>query len=290
MQGNVDWRAINRAVWDERVAIHTGPQGYDLSALRAGRGRFSTIEESELPPLDGKRILHLQCHFGADSLRLAQRGAEVVGVDFSEPAIVAARALATELNLDHRVRFVRADVYETLDAVPEPNAFDLVFVTWGALCWLPDLLGWARIVAAALRPDGALYLADAHPAARVFDDETGAPGGMPGLFAPYFTREAIISDETFDYADRQARLKHTTIVNWMHPLSAIVSSLLEAGLTLDYLHEHPAIPWRMFAMLQQDASGLYRWPDQAWLPLSFSLSASRAETRPSITAEPTRAE
>jgi SAM-dependent methyltransferase len=180
------WHRANRANWDERVSIHIGPRGYDLTDLRAGRGRLNAIEETELPPVAGKRIVHLQCHFGADSLTLAQRGAEVIGLDFSAPAIEVARQLAGELGLADRARFVHADLYDALQAVPTPHGFDLVFVTWGAICWLPDIARWAAIVAALLRPGGSLYLAEGHPTAYVFDDETvlltACPAGSPRIF------------------------------------------------------------------------------------------------------------
>src|SRR5438067_8018314 len=153
-----DWYVANRANWDERVGVHTGPGGYDLSKLRAGRGKLNAIEEAELPPVKGKRLAHLQCHFGADSLTLAQRGAEVVGLDFSAPAIEVARDLAGQLGLANCTRFVRADLYDALAAIRPPHGFDIVFVTWGAICWLPDISRWARIVAALLRPGGSLYL------------------------------------------------------------------------------------------------------------------------------------
>src|SRR5208282_4791 len=119
-----DWRNANRANWDERVAVHLGPGGYDLTDLRAGRGRLHRIEEAELPPLAGKRVLHLQCHFGADSLRLAQRGATVVGLDFATAAIDAARALADELGLADRARFIEADVHDAPHAIPPPHGLD----------------------------------------------------------------------------------------------------------------------------------------------------------------------
>jgi SAM-dependent methyltransferase len=139
-----DWRALNRANWDERVPLHLGAKSYDLGPLRAGRGRLHTIEEAELGPVGGLRVLHLQCHFGKDSLTLAQRGATVVGLDFSEPAIAAAQALARELGLDGRASFVAADVYNAPAAIPNAHAFDLAYVTWGALWWLPDMR-WSPI-------------------------------------------------------------------------------------------------------------------------------------------------
>ena len=162
---SADWRAANRANWDERVRVHLGPGGYDLAPLRAGRDRLNAIEEAELGSVDGLRVLHLQCHFGRDTLILAQRGADVVGLDFSAPAITAARKLSSELGLESRARFIEADLYDAENAIPEPHAFDLVFVTWGAITWLPDIRRWAEIVAHFLKPGGALYLADGHPAA-----------------------------------------------------------------------------------------------------------------------------
>lgn len=246
-----------------------------LSELRAGRGKLNAIEEAELPPVEGKRLAHLQCHFGADSLTLAQRGAEVVGLDFSAAAIEVARKLAGELGLADRARFVHADLYDSLTAIPPPHRFDMVFVTWGAICWLPDISRWAQIVAALLRPGGSLYLAEGHPTANVFDDATSSPDGTPGLFAPYFSDEPVIGTEGDDYVDHSARLANATIYNWIHPLGDVVSSLIASGMTLDWLHEHDAVPWRMFRVLVKDPSGLYHWPDRPWLPLAFSLGATR---------------
>ena len=218
------WRAANRAHWDEKVAVHLGPRGYDLTSLRAGRGRFNAIEEAELWPVDGKHILHLQCHFGADSLKLAQRGATVVGLDFSASAIDAARHLASELGLDHRVRFVHADLYDAPAAISEAAAFDMVFVTWGAICWLPDIYRWAEIVSQFLKPGGSLYLADAHPAALVFDDAASLPDGRPGFFAPYFSREPVVMEEAHDYIDETTTVHNATTHTWIHPLGDIISA------------------------------------------------------------------
>jgi SAM-dependent methyltransferase len=270
-----EWHRANRVHWDERVAIHLGPRGYDLAALRAGAGRLNAIEEAELPILAGKRVLHLQCHFGADSLTLAQRGADIVGVDFSAPAIAAARRLARETGLGERARFVEADLYDAPRAVPQPHGFDLVFVTWGAICWLPDIGAWARVVATMLRPGGSLYLADGHPAAYTLDDATRSADGMPGFFAPYFSREPIAYTEERDYVDPEAKFVNPTSYTWMHPLADTITGLIAAGMTLDWLHEHAAIPWRMFEILARDEAGLYRWPDKPWLPLAFSLMATR---------------
>jgi SAM-dependent methyltransferase len=270
-----EWRSVNRANWDERVAIHLGADFYDLGPLRAGQGRLNPIEEAELGPVEGRRVLHLQCHFGRDSLILAQRGAEVVGLDFSGPAIAAARELATELGLGERARFVEADLYDAQAAIAEPGAFDLVFVTWGAINWLPDIRRWAEIVAWFLRPGGALYLAEGHPAALVLDDAAPRHGDMPGWFVPYFHPEPLVLDDPRDYADATARLRNARTYEWLHPLGGVVTALLAAGLTLRWLHEHEAVPWRMFEVLVEDLSGMCRWPERPWLPLAYSLRAER---------------
>jgi SAM-dependent methyltransferase len=271
-----EWHRANRIHWDERVAIHLGPRGYDLDRLRAGQSRLNAIEAAELPPLSGKRVLHLQCHFGADTLKLVQRGAaEVVGVDFSTPAIATARALADEMGLAERARFYEGDVYDALRVVPAPHEFDLVFVTWGALCWLPDVSKWARIVAAMLRPGGSLYLAEGHPAAYVLDDATPSADGMPGFYAPYFSRDPIVYTEDRDYIVADAHFANATTYTWIHPLGDTVTGLLDAGMSLDWLHEHAAVPWQMFKILVEGADRLYRWPDKPWLPLAFSLMATR---------------
>ena len=270
-----DWRELNRANWDERVVVHLGSAGYDLGPLRAGRGRLNAIDEAELGPVAGLRVLHLQCHFGKDSLVLAGRGAEVTGLDFSGPAVETARLLAAELGL--AARFVQADLYDAPAAVPEPASFDLVYTTWGTITWLPDLAGWARVVAHFLRPRGALYFADAHPAVLVFDDMAGVDaGGRPGWFMPYFGGEPLVIDDPSDYADPQAQLVNQRQVNWLHPLGAILDALRAAGLRLEWLHEHPRVPWRMFRCLVPDAEGCWAWPDHPWLPLSVSLCAVRS--------------
>jgi len=194
---------------------HVAAPTYDAAPLRTATARLNPIEESELGPVQGLRLLHLQCHFGHDSLTLAQRGADVVGLDFSAPAIAAARALTAELGLGDRCRFVQADVYDAPRAIPEPAAFDRVFVTWGAICWLPDIAGWARIVADFLRPGGWLYLAEGHPAALVFDDAARQPDGRPGFFVPYFHHEPLVLDDARDYADSNARLINSTTCQWI---------------------------------------------------------------------------
>lgn len=271
-----DWRALNLANWEERVGIHLGPGGYDLSSHRAGAGRLDAIAAAEVGPVVGLRVLHLQCHIGHDSIALAQRGAaEVVGVDFSQAAVAAAGGLANECGA-RSVRFVKSDLYASPEALlGEAGSFDLVFTSWGTICWLPDLAGWAQVIRHFLKPGGALYFADGHPAAMVFDDLGGSADaeGRPAWLLPYFEREPQRFDEPSDYADPGARLVNSRTVQWMHPLANIVGALLGAGLRIKWLHEHPRVTWRMFAGLARDGDGLWGWPKRQWLPLALSMRA-----------------
>ncbi len=267
-----DWRALNRASWDERVAAHLAPGGYDLSSIRSGQRRFDAVVEGELPPVQGRRVLHLQCHFGLDTLTLAQRGADVTGVDFSVAAIEQARRLTEELALE--ARFVCSDIDGAGAALAEPSSYDLVFTTWGTICWFPDIVGWAKLVHGVLKPGGALYFADAHPVALVFDDGSPGVAGNPGWFAPYFGREPNAYEDDRDYANPNVTLQNKRQVNWIHPVSDILGALQSAGMRIEWMHEHARLPWRMFQQLVE-RDGLWTWPDRLWLPLSLSVLATR---------------
>ncbi len=270
----LDWQTLNRATWDERVAINMAPGGgYDVAALWDGHRRFDPIVEAELPRLQGRRVLHLQCHFGLDTLTMAQRGADVTGVDFSTAAIREARRLTDEAGL--KARFVRTALYDAPGALGEPASFDLVFTTWGTVCWLPDVAAWAQVVRTFLKPGGALYFADIHPVAQVLDDAAPGAGGRPGWGAPYFGGEPIVEDTSPGYILSKTPLQNTRQVTWIHPVATIIDALQKVGLRLEWLHEHPRLPWCMVRSLVRDAEGMWAWPDRPWLPLALSLRAVR---------------
>ena len=272
-----EWLDANRAQWDERVPVHLASDFYDQSKLRAGHGQLYPLEEAELAALypdglEGLRVLHLQCHFGADSLVLAQRGATVVGIDFSKPAVLAARALATEVGLQDRARFIHANVYDARHTLPEPESFDLVYTTWGTIGWLPDVAEWARIIAWYLKPGGRLYFADGHPTAFVFDGLDDA--GMPAYAYPYNSEGAAdVVEDTTDYADDEVVLENTKTFEWTHPIGETLTALLNAQLSIEFFHEHYEVPWRIFPSVVPKGDGMFGWPDKKWLPLSYSLSA-----------------
>lgn len=274
-QDPADWHAANRAAWDESVPIHVRSAFYDVAALRAGTAGLYPIEREELGSVAGLDVLHLQCHFGYDSLVLARDGARVTGLDFSPAAIAAARDLAHDLGLADRARFVEADLYDAPRAIDAPAGFDLVFASWGALMWLPDIDRWAAIVAHFLRPGGRLYLADGHPCALALRCDPAAPDVALRPATPYFSSGPHASDDPADYADETATLSNARMYTFQHTLAAIVTALAVAGLRVEFLHEHDALPWRLYDVLRADPDRMFRWPDQAWLPLAFSVSARR---------------
>jgi SAM-dependent methyltransferase len=177
----VDWRGLNRANWDDRVPVHLASEFYDLDGFRAGASSLRPFEAAEAGDMTGKRLVHLQCHVGLDTLSWARNGALVTGLDFSEPAIEAARSLAAGLAID--ASFVRADVYDAVSALGGQR-FNVVYTGTGALVWLPDIARWAQVVAALLEPGGFLYLVEGHPFAQVLDDAQGASSVTTSTTSP----------------------------------------------------------------------------------------------------------
>src|SRR5215212_7059039 len=163
-----EWREANRANWDERVPIHVSGEFYDVPSFKEGQERLQPFEIDEVGDVTGKELMHLQCHFGIDTLSWARRGARVTGLDFSAPAVEAARGLASEMGLE--ATFVRSDVYEAVGAT-DGRIFDIVYTGRGAIIWLPDIRRWAEVVADLLKPGGFLYLTEFHPFTNVFGYE-----------------------------------------------------------------------------------------------------------------------
>ncbi|GFE23156.1 methyltransferase domain-containing protein [Streptomyces nigrescens] len=270
--GPEDWREANRARWDERVPIHTASDYYDQDRFRRTRDVLRDFEIAEVGDVTGRSLLHLQCHFGQDTLSWAHRGAaRVVGLDFSEPAIETARGLATELGYGpDRAAFVAADVYDAAEAVPDA-AYDIVYTGIGALNWLPDVARWADTAASLVAPGGFLYLAEFHPLCDVLDDETGSR-----IVHDYFSRDAWVDELPGTYADFGAPTVNNRSVEWQHPLGDVVSALAATGLRIDFLHEHDKTMFQRFTALRRDDDGYHCFPgDRPRIPLMYSLRASR---------------
>ena len=265
--------AENRRLWDEWTAIHETSTFYDLDGFRRGGIRIKPYELEEIGPVDGLSVLHLQCHFGIDTLSWARLGARVTGADFSPAAIDLARRLADEIGFPE-ARFVRSE----LDRLPDVlgDQFDLVYTSNGVLGWLPDIRAWARVAAHFVQPGGRFYVTEIHPVANVFEDEGVRPGEL-ALRYPYWEHvEPLSFPVEGSYADPTAHVEATREHGWDHGLGEIVTALIEAGLRIETLREYPFVNWPL-AFLDEAADGTWRLPGDldGRLPLFFSILASK---------------
>ncbi len=271
MNEKPSWRDQNRAMWDRKAPLHLASPLYDVAGFKAGRRTLKPHEIADLGDVTGKELIHLQCHFGMDTLSWARLGARVTGLDFSEPAIRAAAELALEIGVD--ACFVLSDVYAAPDAVKD-RTFDIVYTGVGALCWLPDMRGWARVVHDLLRPGGQLYLFEFHPVKWMI--EGGAPAEVV-IRDNYFTAaEGYTEAGGVDYADTSIPSASTPTVQWNHPLGEVVTALCEAGLRIDSLRELDRDVLRQWDVMVRAEDGLYRMPaGHPSVPLMYVLRAHR---------------
>ncbi|MDP8901455.1 MAG: class I SAM-dependent methyltransferase [Actinomycetota bacterium] len=267
------WQETNRASWDERVPIHVCGEFYDVAGFKAGKEHLRPFELEEMGDVSGKELLHLQCHFGKDTLGWARRGARVTGLDFSAPAIEAARGLAAEIGVE--AEFVRSDVYEAREALGG-RTFDVVYTGLGALNWLPDIERWAGVAAGLVRPGGSLYLAEFHPFADIFGDDD-----LTVEHDYFHTEEPQIWDEPGTYADLEAETEHNVTYEWNHTLSDVVTALIDAGLVLQFLHEHDHTLFPRWPILEKTDLDTYRLPEGIpRVPLMYSLKAHKPRQQP----------
>jgi SAM-dependent methyltransferase len=264
----------NRDVWDAWTKIHVGSAFYDVASFKNGVRpvRIAEYERQEVGSVEGKSLLHLQCHFGLDTLSWARLGAKVTGLDFSEEAIAAARNLAAEVGV--AATFVQSDIYRAPEVLAEQ--FDIVYTSGGVLGWLPDIVGWARVAAGFVRPGGFLYITEIHPVALVWEDEGVEPGELR-LRYPYWSHSDPIRIEVKgSYADREAPTEGLVEYGWDHSMGEIITSLANEGLRIEFLHEFDFVRWPV-EFLAESEDGRYRLPpgSKGQLPLFFSLKASK---------------
>ncbi len=270
-----EFTEANRRHWDELLPVHIASDFYDVASFKAGRTTLGALELEELDDVRGKTLLHLQCHFGLDTLSWAREGAIVTGVDFSEPAIVAARALAHETGID--ARFIVSDLYELPDKLDE--RFEIVFTSKGVLFWLPDLSPWASVIAQVLRAGGTFYMFEFHPVLGIFDK----PDGVTDLFIryPYFVPPApLVFDDDGSYADRSATLVHRRTYTWPHPVSDVITSLIAAGLRIDWFHEFPFTVEHFFPFMEETEGHTFRLTKHdGCVPLMYSVKATKPKAQ-----------
>jgi SAM-dependent methyltransferase len=260
------WLVANRDVWNDLARLHATTPFYDLPALVAGADPLRPWEPDELGPVDGRDLVHLQCHIGTDTVAWARRGARTVGVDFSPDALTVAEKLGKDCGL--AMEWVESDVYHA-DEVLAGRTFDVVYTGFGALGWLPDLEAWAEVAHNLLRPGGVLYVAEIHPMwmALIEDGHTLCQDAIDADLVSY--------DEDGSYADRDAHLDHTVTYERLHSTGDLLTAVLDAGLTVELYRERdvtPApAPW-----LERRDDDLFHFPDDAFrFPLSYSLRARR---------------
>jgi len=262
--------AKNRDLWDKRVRGHLREGLYPSGSVEAGTYTVGLPDRLDVGGVSGRRLLHLQCNAGADTLFWAREGASVVGVDFSSEAIGEARRLAATTGLE--AEFVCSDIY-SLPSVGL-GRFDIVYTSMGVLWWLPDLVVWSQLIAQHLAPGGFFYIHEIHPAAMTLADSDGTFVVANDYFG---TGEPLVFETTGTYYDAPGFAAESgTECGWVHSLAEVVTALADAGLRIAYLHEHPTTAFRMLPSLVRDHDG--RWTtaaDTPRIPLTFSLKACR---------------
>src|SRR5258706_6948530 len=263
----------NRAVWSALTHINLKSSEYPVANFATGEisSTLMSVETDELKDVSGKTLLHLQCHFGLDTLSWAREGAKVTGVDFDPDAIYVAKFLATQVGYPE-ARFECADVMQ-LSKVIQNEQFDIVFTSYGVLPWLPDLKVWAETVSSLLKPGGVFYMVEFHPFTYVFYNKDD----VKGLYAhkSYFQKDAIfLQMKPYVSRDDNAVQERFDAYQWQHTLGDIITALINAGLRIEFLHEFPHTPWKHFPFLVRDEDRWRRLPNPfPEIPLIFSIKA-----------------
>lgn len=256
-----DYIEVNKKLWNDKVEIHAKSEFYDVDAFIAGKQVLNAIELDLLGDLNGKSVLHLQCHFGQDSIELSRMGARVLGVDLSDKAIDKANWLAEQCGTD--TKFICADVYDTPNHIDEK--FDIVFTSYGTVGWLPDMDRWAAVVNHFLKPDGKFVFAEFHPVVWMMDYE------FSKIDYSYFNIEPIIEEEPGTYTNPEAPIKNKEF-SWNHPISEVVGALLKQGLNLKELNEFDYSPYPCFKNLLKLEDKKYQIKGlEGKLPMVYSL-------------------
>ena len=269
-----DYRALNLANWNERAPAHAASPGYALQRFRDDPAFLSKVVRFDQPYLgdiSGLRGLHLQCHIGTDTLSLHRLGARMSGLDFSGPALDEARALAESVGAD--IDYVQADAYEAVERFGAQR-FDLLYTGVGALCWLPDIARWGRLVADLLAPGGRLFIREGHPALWAMDDRRA--DHLLAVEYPYFeTEHPVVFEEEGTYVPTEVEFVHNNSASWNHGIGEIITAVLDAGLRLTQFVEHRSVPWEALP------GEMTRGEDEEWrlverperLPLTYTLQA-----------------
>ena len=253
----------NRELWNQRTVVHKDSTFYNLEGFKKGQPALTPIELNEVGDVKGKKMLHLQCHFGMDSLDWVRRGADVTGVDISDKAVDEARKLSSEMGLN--AKFICCNVYDLRQHCDEK--FDIVFTTYGVVGWLPDLNKWAELISYYLKSGGKFYMAEFHPMVWMFDDD------FTHIKYHYDNREIIITENQGTYTDREADIKGKEY-SWNHSLSEVFNALIKAGLKIELFNEFMYSPYPCFNNMVEGADGnWYIKGLEEKIPMVYSVRA-----------------
>lgn len=256
---------VNKKLWNQKTEFHYDSDFYDMDSFKKGKNSLNPIELGLLGQIKGKKVLHLQCHFGQDSISLSRLGALVTGVDFSEKAIQKARKLNEELGTN--ATFIQSDVYELPNVLDEK--FDLIFTSYGVLGWLPDMSKWAELIHHFLKPDGELVLVEFHPIVWMFSND------FKEIEFKYMDSEPIIEELEGTYADTNAPIKEQSIC-WNHGLCTVLDSVIKSGLNISDFKEYMYSPYDCFKntiKIEERKFQIKGLEDK--IPLLYSLKAKK---------------
>lgn len=256
---------VNKTTWNEKVKVHAESDMYDLKAFKDGKSSLTPYELEALGDVKGKSLLHLQCHFGQDTLSWSRMGATCVGIDISDEGIKLAQKLNEELDLD--ADFFCCNVMETSKHIKD--TFDIVFTSYGVIGWLPDLKPWGQLIAEKLKVGGTFFIAEFHPIVWMFDHENDYKNMIYG----YMQKEPIYVEYEGTYANQDSKMMSKEY-GWNHGLGEVVSALSEAGLHIEYLKEFDESPYDIFQNLTKTETGMFVTKDRLY-PLIFTLKATK---------------
>lgn len=263
MENELDYISINKELWNNKTDYHVNSKFYDNENFINGKSSLNNIELKLLGNINGKSVLHLQCHFGQDTISLTRLGAKVIGIDLSDKAIDIAKELAIKTNSD--VEFICCNIYDLPEHLNQQ--FDIVYTSYGTIGWLPDLDKWASVVAQFLKRNGQFILVEFHPTLWMFDDD------FVKIEYNYFNDAPIIETETGTYADENAPIKNEC-VTWNHPISEVVNNLIKNGLQINSVDEFDYSPYDCFKHTIEVAPNKFRIKHlENKLPMVYSIIA-----------------
>ena len=265
MENLPDYITINKQTWNNKTDVHIASEFYDMEGFLSGKSTLNIIELDLLGDISDKKILHLQCHFGQDTMTFSRMGAKATGVDLSDKAIERAREFTTQLHLD--TTFICCDIYDLPNHLDEK--FDIVFTSYGTIGWLPDLNKWADVVSHFLKPSGQFVMADFHPVVWMYDND------FKDIAYSYFNIAPIIEEESGTYADRSSEIEAKTI-GWNHSTSEVLNALIQSGLEINCFNEYDYSPYNCFNETEEFEKGKFRIKHlENKIPMIFSLVATK---------------